>query len=422
MGLVCFQTISRLCQQLSSQLLIQRLLHGSRTYAGVSCLKYTIYDSHVLRSRCSCYQNRWAHVDKKELAYFSPYKRIPKRYVEEIDNVVELYHDTIVHFASIFKCDVSLIEDMVRRDTRIVTSFKVKDVSERMRLVIRYGYSIHDVLSYTGIFYKSMAELAQRLEEMAKIRKISSLLRPANLSRWRYRIYMDQMLKEASLIEGHPSRDSYVAALLGCSEPELKALAEKGNHHLLTKKPSQLTTLVELLVSYGFSLEEIRQNPGVLMASIHLASKRLRRMSDLGLLLKAHMVFILTSSDENIESVIPLWMEEKEALGPHSDRKQYLMHRMALDEHQYEVLVRKAKEIKVMNARRLKHVLDVLMDHMGLRSEDIQMHPTLLYYSTERLSQRWKILQEAGVLSKTILIKELKLSEADFTDKYGDDA
>ena len=423
MGLVCLysNSLSRLFRHLSSHSLVQTWFLRRRLFVSVFGLKYTISNSSFLRIKYFCYQYQQKHAARKDLVYFSPHRRIPKRYVEEIENVLELHHDKIVHLASICNCDVDLIESVIRQDTRIMTSFRFEDVLEKITLVMSYGYSIYDIISYSVLFARSLDELKRRLNDMEKVRKISFILRPLVLPQSMYRTYMEQMQKEAVLIDGHPSRDSYIASLLGCSESELKCLAEKGNRHLLTKKPSQMKQLVELLLSHGVSLEEIRQNPGVLLASVHLAKRRLQQLSELGLILKEHMVFILTTSDDNVEMVIPNWIKEKEALGPHSNRKQYLMHRLSLDEHQYEMMTRRANVIKEMNARRLKQVLGVLLDEMGLVSEDIQNHPTLLFYSVERLSKRMKILQEAGVISKTHLIKELKLTEADFSEKYGDD-
>ncbi|KAK7475878.1 hypothetical protein BaRGS_00032846 [Batillaria attramentaria] len=347
-------------------------------------------------------------------------KRLPLKYQneEDIDQILADGMDVMQEFADLLQCPLEHIQQMVRRDTRLVTHFSKQEVLAKMRLLLDHGFDADEITKRYQLFSRSIDFLRSRLRKLGAVKRYRYHLSLLLLSNAEFEHRLETYRKEMAVMGDHPSQISFVAYLLGSSETEVTSLVSRGCHHLLSMRPSRLLEVVNVLSNFSVSTDEIRNKCHMLKCVPDVARTRLQLVHDNGVYDPEKLESILLSSDSQFMSSVTRWCRDAEALGGLSSKREMLMKRLQCSEGDLEDMLLRAPALKPLSPSKLADSLHVLLDIIGLSPTSIVQNPTLLFFSTARLLSRWEILQHKG-LTDYELIRALLLPERKFVSKFG---
>ncbi|XP_067667861.1 uncharacterized protein [Haliotis asinina] len=376
-------------------------------------------DNSVLRPKMlSTYKD--ATTEDTSHQVFSATDRIPKRFDAEIQKVMQEHSDKIDGFATIMQCPRGIVESLIQADTRLVTSFTYEQISVKMQMFLDFGFSPEEISTYPAAFCRSYSDSKRRLVEMETVRKYHFSLRMLYVSDHEFRKRMALYRNELSILGDHPSKGHFVAWKLNCDFTDVLDMIDKGHTHLMTRPPSAIDKLVDMILEYGFTTEQIRESPQVLIASLKLARQRFALVQENGVLNKMSLLTILGSNVSQFRVSLRTWMLELAYLDGCEDCGCVLRKRLDIDEDTLKTMHIRATKLKYLRARKIQPCLDILLKEMELDPQDIVKQPVVLYFSPDRLLRRKVILEKAGVEGSWNRLNALCLSEVKFERKYKD--
>ncbi|XP_046350930.2 uncharacterized protein LOC124131604 [Haliotis rufescens] len=351
---------------------------------------------------------------------FSATERIPKRFDAEIQKVMQEHSDKIDGYATIMNCPRVVVESLIQADTRLVTSFTYEQIRAKMKMFVDFGFSPEEISTYPAVFCRSYNDSKRRLAEMETVRKYHFSLRMVYVSEREFRRRIALYRKELSILGDHPTKVHFVAAKLNCDVTDVLDMIDKGNTHLMTRPPSAIDNLVDMILEYGFTTEQIRESPQVLIASLKLARHRFVLVKDSDVLNRMSLFTILGTNLSQFRASLRTWLLELAHLDGCEDCDCVLRRRLGVDENTVKAMHIRATKLKYLRARKIQPCLDILLKEMEIAPGDIVKQPVVLYFSPDRLLRRKAILEEAGVEGSWNRLNALCLSEAKFEIKYED--
>ncbi|XP_014781753.1 uncharacterized protein LOC106877379 isoform X2 [Octopus bimaculoides] len=351
------------------------------------------------------------------VGYFFPRnKRIRKEYTDAIDIVIENNQEKIDKIATLMSCSIEQAEKLVRADSRLVTVISFQKVQTTISKLRQAGFSADSVIKYSGIFSRNLGALQRRLDDMQLFRKYHYSMECVFMGQGKYEKIRGILLREAILMGQHPTRLSYLSELLECSENQLQEAIASGYSFLRLRKLSALKAVVNLYVKNGITKKDIVDNITIFRLKPLDCKQRLKvlrqpyydKEKKIEMLYKLRKLFYISHRK---------YSENQEALGNHEDKYHYLQERLNCSRMELELLFIKAPIMRITSPRRLKRVLDVLLDEFGFTTQTIFRNYHLLFFSENRLKHRWKILENFD-LHESEKIADLILPKKKFEMKY----
>ncbi|CAI9735901.1 Hypothetical predicted protein [Octopus vulgaris] len=351
------------------------------------------------------------------VGYFFPRnKRIRKEYTDAIDIVIENNPEKIDKIATLMSCSNEQAEKLVRADSRLVTVISFQKVQSTISKLRQAGFSADSIIKYSGIFSRNLGALQRRLDDMQLFRKYHYSMECVFMGQEKYEKIRGMLLREAILMGQHPTRLSYLSELLECSENQLQEAIASGCTILRKRKLSVLKVVVNLYVRNGITKKDIVDNIGILRLKPLDCKQRLKVLiqpyydkdKKIEMLYKPRKLFYVSHRN---------YSENREALGTHENKYHYLQERLNCSRLELELLFIKAPIIRITSPRRLKRVLDILLDEFGFSTQTIFRNYHLLFFSENRLKHRWRILENFN-LHESDKIADLILPKKKFEMKY----
>ena len=343
--------------------------------------------------------------------------RILSKNKEEMQNVLDHYSERIEKLTHLLGCQKSQVVWMVTKDTRIVTSFSQAKVQAIIKLLLNYGFSADSIIRYQSVFCWSIPTLQNRIEGLLPYRKYQFSIHHVIYPKHVYDSTVKMLKKEVDLMGSHPSRISYLTELLNCEEDDIHEAIALGHRHLEHYKLSRLKTMVNLLVNHGISTKDIMANLHILQVEPLLCKYRLKQMTSAGDFSKEKMLQTLIQNKSQYQIMFDFHRSNVQALGDHEDKYAFLQSRLQCSQQQLDLLLLRAPTIKSITPRRIKVILDILLDEFKFTPTTILKNHHLLFFSAKRLRNRWKVLSEYP-LPESQLITDLIIPEVKFIEKY----
>lgn len=341
---------------------------------------------------------------------------------EDIELLLQNSQETIREYADLLDCSVTVVEDMVRYDRRIVAPNRKEDMTGKISLLLNAGFTGRDIASRCQVFRHSLAYLSSRLASMQSVKRyrfrIANLLLPED----QFRSRMANYRKEVQVMGSHASQTSFVAELLECSQDEVVSLSKQVmGDFLLSFPPSRLQETAKLLLSFGVTKDKMREKVLMLRIQPDVIRERLKRMVDAGVFDVQRVCSALYYDDVHLDASFATWIRNAEALTGFASERDLLKTRLLCTDAQIDDLFRRKPRVAGLSSGKLKSCLDILQREIGVSSASILVYGDLLHFSPQRLRNRWAILRELG-LSERALVKDLLLTEYQFSAKYGFDS
>ncbi|CAH1967128.1 unnamed protein product [Acanthoscelides obtectus] len=212
-------------------------------------------------------------------------------------------------------------------------------------------------------------------------------------------------LKRFILKEDAPKRIKFLSGLFDVDEEQLCEHIAK-RHFLITLKEEQIKDTFNVLLDFGISKEEIKNDLWVLKYSTDAVKNR-----------------FTTAKNNNVDKV-KTWMvrakpfifdtylrrrsEDRSILG-HNSLVEYLSTKLECSEEMAKNIICKQPAIQHSSLKKLNYKIDILLAN-GFTAAQICKTPKLLLHSTETIMTRLKKLQALGTRLDfaTVLIRSRK--------------
>lgn len=392
--------------------LIQRYTHIFHKHHFPSSLFST---AHIYHLRATYFQKRglrsghWGHI--------SPSHRILRKNKSEIKEVIDSNWAKIERLTHLIGCQENRVVWMVSKDTRIVTSFSMVKIETIIKLLLSYGFSTDSITRNQNIFCCSISKIHNRIEALLPYRKYQFSLLHVICPEVIYHKILAMLAKEMKVMGSHLSRISFLAELLNCEEEQVHQAIDSGCRPLQYYKLSRLKSLVEILVRYGISTDEIMSNLHLLLLDPLVSKYRMQQLSDAGVFGRKIMFKILVQNKVQYPIMFNYHLANILALGEHPDKFAFLQSRLQITKNQMDLLFIRAPILKSITPRRIKIILNILLDEIQLPTRTVFRNYHLLFFSAERLQKRWEVLCDFP-LNEGQLVADIILPEVKFKQKY----